>query len=86
MPERLFSILDWHHNKRRYRPGPFTLEAISKIHTFYRNEANNTDDVVNTCHLEDILDLMDDSNNVTDATDLIQCNNDNHHALRIHYE
>ncbi|CAF1505024.1 unnamed protein product [Rotaria sordida] len=37
MPERLFSILDWHHTKRRNRLNPFTLEAIDKIHTFYKN-------------------------------------------------
>jgi hypothetical protein len=92
MPERLFSILDWHHTKRRNRLNPFTLEAIAKIHTFYKNGSNNVDDVLDTCYLEDILDLMGDSNsaadtvedanNSIDATDFMKCRNDNYHALR----
>ncbi len=93
MPERLFSILDWHHTKRRNRLSPFTLEAIAKIHTFYMNGLNNSDDTADVGYLEDVLDLTDDlltnsstieDKNIssTDATDFIQCVNENHHALR----
>lgn len=39
MPERLFSILDWQHSKRRNRLNPFTLESIAKIHTYYSNQS-----------------------------------------------
>jgi hypothetical protein len=38
MPERLFSILDWQHSKRRNRLSAFTLESIAKIHTYYNND------------------------------------------------
>lgn len=93
MPERLFSILDWQHAKRRNRLNPFTLEAIAKIHTFYRNGSANTSDPVDTGSLEELLDLLDDSqeipgnndesNNATaDVTDFMQCVNENHHVLR----
>jgi hypothetical protein len=93
MPERLFSILDWQHTKRRNRLSPFTLEAIAKIHTFYTNELNKTDDTTDMGCMEELLQLTDDShissgicdesnNSITDATDFMQCLNDNHQILR----
>jgi len=53
MPERLFSILNWHHSKRRNCLSPFTLEAIAKIHTFYKY--NSKDTPVDTNVMEDAL-------------------------------
>jgi hypothetical protein len=53
MPERLFSILSWHHSKRRNRLSPFTLEAIAKIHTFYKH--NSEDAQADTEVMEDAL-------------------------------
>ncbi|CAF0946918.1 unnamed protein product [Didymodactylos carnosus] len=93
MPERLFSILDWHHSKRRNRLNLFTLEAIAKIHTFYKAELSNPDDMMDMGYLEDILDLMDDSSadpvvidegnkSAVDAIDFFLCINDNHRVLR----
>jgi len=93
MPERLFSILDWQHTKRRNRLSPFTLEAIAKIHTFYKNGSTNSDDATDVGHLEDLLNLTDDlttdssiveEKNISsnDATAFIQCINENHHVLR----
>ena len=72
MPERLFSILNWHHSKRRNRLSPFTLEAIAEIHTFYKHNPN--DSPINTGVIEDTLGdeirSEDDSsyNNVSDDT------------------
>ncbi len=93
MPERLFSILDWHHTKRRNRLSPFTLEAIAKIHTFYRNGSNKSDDATDVGYLEDLLNLTDDlytnpgtieEKNISsiDANDFIQCIDENHRILR----
>lgn len=53
MPEHLFSILNWHHSKRRNRSSPFTLEAIAKIHTFYKQ--NSSESPVDTGVIEDTL-------------------------------
>ena len=53
MPERLFSVLDWHHSKRRNRLSPFTLESIAKIHTFYKG--NLSDPSVDVSFIEDAL-------------------------------
>ena len=92
IPERLFSILDWQHTKRRNRLSPFTPETIAKIHTFYTNESHNIDDVVDTGYLEDALDSMNDShagsgiadegnNSSLNVNDFMRCVNDNHQAL-----
>lgn len=53
MPERLFSILNWHHSTRRNRLSPFTLEAIAKIHTFYKG--NIVDSQIDSSFMEDTL-------------------------------
>ncbi len=53
MPERLFSILSWHHSKRRNRLSPFVLEAIAKIHTYYK--PNSNDSQIDTNVMEDAL-------------------------------
>ncbi|CAF4001948.1 unnamed protein product [Rotaria magnacalcarata] len=60
MPERLFSILDWHHTNRRKRLNQFMLKTIAKIHTFYTNRLNNTDEIMDSGYLEEMLDLTDD--------------------------
>ncbi|CAF1215400.1 unnamed protein product [Rotaria sp. Silwood1] len=92
MPERLFSILDWYHTKRRNRLNSFTLEAIAKIHTFYKNGLNSTEDALDADYLKEILDLTDESYtssgitdesnySSTDAADFVQCVSDDHHVL-----
>ncbi|CAF1589219.1 unnamed protein product [Rotaria sp. Silwood1] len=92
MPERLFSILDWYHTKRRNRLNSFTLEAIAKIHTFYKNGLNSTEDALDADYLKEILDLTDESYtssgitdesnySSTDAADFVLCVSDNHHVL-----
>ncbi len=65
---------------------PFTLEAIAK---FYRNGTTITNDPINTGSLEELLDLLDDSqgnsstndesNNASaDVTDFMQFINEDH--------
>ena len=67
MPERLFSILSWHHSKRRNRLSPFTLESIAKIHTFYKH--NSEDIQVDTNMMEDALgEEIRSESNLSDAT------------------
>ena len=93
MPERSFSILDWHHTKRQNRLNSFTLDAIAKIQTFYKAELNNNDETMDVGHIEEMLELVDEvrqSNDAADesryglgdATDFIQYVSDNHHVLR----
>lgn len=93
MPERLFSILDWQHTKRRNRLSPFTLEAIAKIHTFYKNGSVNADDGIDVGQIEEILNLTDDltiSSNISedknnlsnDANVIMEWINENHEILR----
>ena len=69
MPERLFSVLDWQHSKRRNRLSPFTLESIAKIHTYYNNHSIST--VIDTTLMEDALttELEIDSADESDSTD-----------------
>ncbi|CAF1333103.1 unnamed protein product [Adineta ricciae] len=92
MPERLFSVLDWQHAKRRNRLNPYTLEAIAKIHTFYKNGSNDSNDSADLGDIEGLLNLTDglsvnphttENKNSTsgDAIELIQCVNDNHKLL-----
>ncbi|CAF1066407.1 unnamed protein product [Didymodactylos carnosus] len=65
--KRLFSILSWHHSKRRNRLSPFTLEAIAKIHTFYKH--NSEDIQVDTNVMEDALgDEISSESNLSDVT------------------
>jgi hypothetical protein len=67
MPERLFSILNWQHSKRRNRLSPFTLEAIAKIHTFYKH--NSEDSQVDTNVMEDALgEEIRSESNLSDVT------------------
>lgn len=93
MPERLFSILDWQHTKPRNRLSPFTLEAIAKIHTFYKNGATDLDDEIDVGQMDELLRLNDDltvnlnisedKNNLSaDVNDFIKYINDSHDVLR----
>ncbi len=67
MPERLFSILNWQHSKRRNRSSPFTLEAIAKIHTFYKHNSDNSQ--VDTDVMEDALgEEIRSQSNISDVT------------------
>ena len=67
MPERLFSILSWQHSKRRNRLSPFTLEAIAKIHTFYKH--NSEDTQVDTNMIENALgEEIRSDGNLSDTT------------------
>ena len=51
MPERLFSVLNWHHSKQRNRLSPFTIESIAKIHTFYKE--NHSDPSIDSSMIKD---------------------------------
>ncbi|CAF1661653.1 unnamed protein product, partial [Adineta ricciae] len=67
MPERLFSILSWQHSKRRNRLSPFTLEAIAKIHTFYKHNSEDTQVDINI--IEDALgEEIRSDGNLSDTT------------------
>jgi hypothetical protein len=88
MPERLFSVLDWQHSKRRNRLSPFTLENIAKIHTYYNNESI-IDEPIDLTYMEEALadDLQvpsraEDSGSATDTTtDFFHAMSSNHQAL-----
>jgi hypothetical protein len=68
MPERLFSILNWHHSKRRNRLSPFTLEAIAKIHTYYKY--SSSDSQIDTNIMEDALgDEIRSENDLSELAD-----------------
>jgi hypothetical protein len=55
MPERLFSILSWQHSKRRNRLSPFVLEAIAKIHTFYKSNSSDSHSQIDTDIMEEVI-------------------------------
>lgn len=89
LPERLFSILDWQHSKRRNRLSPFTLESIAKIHTQYNNPS--TAHAIDTTFMEEALaseleventDDADSNDHVNNANTFLQEMRENQEVLR----